>query len=73
MRSNRAIKRAISPCNGGICLPTSTSCEQNSLCNEAFEVGNPNFKLEKAVSVEAVLRGGGPGYTLEASAYHTWF
>jgi iron complex outermembrane receptor protein len=25
------------------------------------------------VSVEAVLRGGGPGYTLEASAYHTWF
>lgn len=40
---------------------------------EAFEIGNPDFKLEKAVSVEAVLRGGGPGYTLEASAYHTWF
>ena len=40
---------------------------------EAFEVGNPDFSLEKAVSVEAVLRGGGPGYTLEASAYHTWF
>lgn len=40
---------------------------------EAFEVGNPDFTLEKAVSAEAVLRGGGPGYTLEASAYHTWF
>ncbi len=40
---------------------------------EAFEIGNPDFKLEKAVSVEVVLRGGGPGYTLEASAYHTWF
>jgi len=40
---------------------------------EAFEVGNPDFKLEKAISAEAVLRGGGPGYTLEASAYHTWF
>ena len=40
---------------------------------EAFEIGNPDFTLEKAVSAEAVLRGGGPGYTFEASAYHTWF
>ncbi|MGR4892694.1 TonB-dependent receptor [Sphingopyxis sp. LARHCG72] len=40
---------------------------------EAFEIGNPDFALEKAVSAEAVLRGGGPGYTLEASAYQTWF
>ena len=40
---------------------------------EAFEIGNPNFTLEKAVSAEAVLRGGGQGYTFEASAYHTWF
>ncbi|MDE8650340.1 TonB-dependent receptor [Novosphingobium album (ex Liu et al. 2023)] len=40
---------------------------------EAFEVGNPDFQLEKAWSVEAILRGHGPGYTLEASVYHTWF
>ena len=40
---------------------------------EAFEIGNPDFKLEKAWSVEGVLRGQGTGYTFEASAYHTWF
>lgn len=40
---------------------------------EAFEVGNPDFSLEKAWSVEAVLRGQGKGYTFEASAYHSWF
>ncbi|WP_448140532.1 TonB-dependent receptor [Sphingopyxis fribergensis] len=40
---------------------------------EAFEVGNPDFRLEKALSVEAVLRGQGRGYTFEASAYHSWF
>jgi iron complex outermembrane receptor protein len=40
---------------------------------EAFEVGNPDFDLEKALSAEVILRGGGPGFTLEASAYHSWF
>ena len=40
---------------------------------EAFEVGNPNFGLEKSWGAEAILRGSGPGYTFEASAYHTWF
>ena len=40
---------------------------------QAFEVGNPDFALEKAWSVEAVLRGQGKGYTFEASAYHSWF
>ena len=40
---------------------------------QAFEVGNPDFRLEKANSVEAILRGSGENYTLEASAYHTWF
>ncbi len=40
---------------------------------EAYEVGDPDFKLERAVSVEATLRGQGEGYTFEASAYHTWF
>jgi iron complex outermembrane receptor protein len=40
---------------------------------QAYELGNPNFKLEKATSVEAILRGSGENYTFEASAYHTWF
>jgi len=40
---------------------------------EAFEVGDPDFKLEKSWGVEAILRGRGTNYTFEASAYHTWF
>ena len=40
---------------------------------EAYEVGNPDFKLEKSWGVEAILRGAGNNYTFEASAYHTWF
>lgn len=40
---------------------------------QAYEVGNENFKLEKANSIEAILRGSGENYTFEASAYHTWF
>ncbi|MEK7343607.1 MAG: TonB-dependent receptor [Pseudomonadota bacterium] len=40
---------------------------------QAFEVGNPDFKTERAVGVEAVLRGKGEGYSFEASAYHNWF
>ena len=40
---------------------------------QAFELGNPDFDLEKAWSVEAVLRGQGKGYSFEASAYHSWF
>jgi iron complex outermembrane receptor protein len=40
---------------------------------QSFEIGNPDFAVEKATSVEAVLRGRGQGYTFEASAYHTWF
>ena len=40
---------------------------------EAFEIGDPDFKTEKARSIEAILHGRGQGYTFEASAYHTWF
>ncbi|MBC2652677.1 TonB-dependent receptor [Novosphingobium aerophilum] len=40
---------------------------------EAFEIGDPDLKLERASSVEAVLRGQGDGYSVEVSAYHTWF
>lgn len=40
---------------------------------QAFEVGNPDFKTERAWGLEAVLRGSGEGYSFEASAYHNWF
>lgn len=40
---------------------------------QAFEIGNPDFKAERSYGVEAVLRGKGPGYSIEASVYHNWF
>ena len=40
---------------------------------EAFEVGNPDFRTERAWSVEAILRGSGTNYSFEASAFHSWF
>ena len=40
---------------------------------EAFEVGDPNLRQERATSVEALLRGSGEGYSIELSAYHTRF
>ncbi|GAA4764748.1 TonB-dependent receptor [Stakelama sediminis] len=40
---------------------------------EAFEVGNPDFRTEKSWGLEAILRGGGQNYSLEASAYYNWF
>ena len=40
---------------------------------EAFEVGNPDFTTEKATSVEAILHGRGNGYSIDASAYYSWF
>lgn len=40
---------------------------------EAYEVGNPALRTERAVSVEAILRGSGSDYNFEASAYYSWF
>jgi len=40
---------------------------------EAFEIGNPDFKPERSWGIEAILHGKGPGYSIEASAYHNWF
>jgi iron complex outermembrane receptor protein len=40
---------------------------------EAFEVGDPDFRTERAWSVEAILRGSGDNYSFEASAFHSWF
>ena len=40
---------------------------------QAWELGNPNFKVEKSWGVEATLHGHGDGYSLDASAYYNWF
>ncbi len=40
---------------------------------EAFEIGNPAFRTEKSWGIEGVLRGKGPGFTLDASVHHSWF
>lgn len=45
----------------------------NHAGTQAFELGNPNFGLEKSWGIEGTLRGQGKGYTLSLSAYHNWF
>lgn len=40
---------------------------------QAFEIGDPNLKVEKSWGVEALLRGGNDDYHFELSAFHTWF
>lgn len=39
----------------------------------SFEIGDVDLRKESAWSAEAILRGKGPGYSLELSAYHSWF
>lgn len=38
-----------------------------------FEMGDTDLTLERATSAEAILRGQGRNYSVEASAYYTWF
>jgi len=40
---------------------------------QAYELGNPNFQLEKSWGLEATLHGHGRGYSIDASAYYNWF
>lgn len=40
---------------------------------QAWEYGNPDFKLEKAWTVEATLHVHKPGFAIDASAYYSWF
>ena len=40
---------------------------------QAFEIGDPDLEPERAWSIEAILRGGGEGYSFEASAYYNRF
>jgi iron complex outermembrane recepter protein len=40
---------------------------------ETYEIGNPFLKIERARSVEGILRGSGSGFDIEFSAFHSWF
>ncbi len=40
---------------------------------EAYVLGNPDFATEKSWGLEATLHGHGRGYSLDVSAYYTWF
>ncbi|WP_333572707.1 TonB-dependent receptor [Sphingomonas sp.] len=40
---------------------------------EAYELGNPDFRLEKSWGLEATLHAHGDGYSFDASAYYNWF
>jgi iron complex outermembrane receptor protein len=40
---------------------------------QSFERGDPDIGLERSWGLEATLRGGGNGYTLSASVFHSWF
>ena len=40
---------------------------------QAFEIGDTGLAKENAVSIEAIIRGGGEHFSLEVSLYHTWF
>lgn len=40
---------------------------------EAYELGSPDFRLEKSWGLEATLHAHGEGYSFDASAYYNWF
>ena len=40
---------------------------------QAFEIGNPDFVVEKSNGVEASLRGSRPGLSFSVAAYYNWF
>ncbi|MHA6721079.1 TonB-dependent receptor [Sphingomonas sp. RS6] len=40
---------------------------------EAYELGDPDFRLEKSWGLEATVHAHGDGYSFDASAYYNWF
>lgn len=40
---------------------------------ETYEIGDPFLKIERARSVEGILRGSGSGFDIEFTAFHSWF
>jgi iron complex outermembrane receptor protein len=45
----------------------------NHAGTQSYELGNPNFRLEKSWGVEATLHAHGDGFSFDGSAYHNWF
>lgn len=40
---------------------------------QAYELGSPNFALEKSWGLEATIHAHGDGFSFDASAYYNWF
>ncbi|MES2337735.1 MAG: TonB-dependent receptor [Pseudomonadota bacterium] len=40
---------------------------------QAYELGSPNFRLEKSWGVEGTIHIHGDGFSLDTSAYYNWF
>jgi iron complex outermembrane receptor protein len=40
---------------------------------QAYELGSPDFRLEKSWGLEGTLHAHGEGYSFDASAYYNWF
>jgi len=40
---------------------------------QSYEIGNPNFDIERARGIEAIMRLSGDRWRIDASAYHTRF
>lgn len=40
---------------------------------QAFEIGNPDFVVERSNGIEASLRGSRPGLSFSVAAYYNWF
>jgi iron complex outermembrane receptor protein len=40
---------------------------------QAFEIGDPDFRVERSWGVEGFVRRAGPDFSFEASAFHNWF
>jgi iron complex outermembrane receptor protein len=40
---------------------------------QAYEIGNPNFGMEKSWGVEATFKGNGDGFAFSTAAYYNWF
>lgn len=40
---------------------------------QAFEIGDPNLKIETSWGLEATLHASGDGYRIQASVYRSWF
>lgn len=45
----------------------------NHAGTQAYELGNPNFRTERAWGLEATLHAHSDRFSLDASAYHNWF